>query len=595
MSNTHSSLGPLRRAVRNLSQGPSRRRNGRRRTRRLVLEPLEVRNLLAAADLDAMFGTASAVTTSFGTSDELADMALTSGGSIVTAGSSDAKVLVAKYSSAGVLDSNFGTGGRFRKDVNTEIPLGINLQKVTGVALQADGKILVAGWGDDAFGTQTILIRLLADGSLDPSFGPDANLDGVNDGAISMFNFRVADVAVTTDGDGNEHILLAGTNLVPDLDFALFSVDPAGGLEREVAIDFSDLSGLPTSYGGNESVTRMLVRPDGGVLLAGYLDDFGLGGGFALAKLTPNLIRDFNFGNSGRVITTGANATRIEGVVVQPDGNIVVAGVTNAGKGGFLLARYDETTGALDPSFDASDADPTDDLLHIVPPASATFVRTRDMAIQADGKIAIVGDDFTPNLSLGIAVARIHPNGTNDNEFSTSSMEFFQPDWQARVLRIQTDDGKILVGGKTALRGDTDFALFRLEGDSIALNTAPVANDDSYTVQEDMPRDLQDGGFPFWGNDTDADGDYPLTPRIVSGPSFGTLTTSGVAPDIVYTYTPALNYFGEDQITYQVEDARGALSNVAVITLSIQSENDPLISLDIPENTSDVAHFPHIS
>ena len=476
--------------------------------------------------------------------------------------------------------------------------MGIHLQQVTAVALQSDGKILVTGWGDTLVSAnqQAFLVRLLANGDLDTVSARMSIGRSERWRAFSLAGFLPAELRGRHDGhhgwSGIERILLAGTPSarIGNRDFAVFAFDTTGGLELQMTIDFPVFPICSTGYIGHESVTRMLVQPDGSVLLAGYLDDFGAGVGFALAKLTPGLNRDPNFGNDGRVITTGVNATRIEGIAVQSDGSIVVAGGTNAGMGGFLLARYIQTTGALDPTFDASDADPTDDLLIIEPPLTATSVQPRDLAIQADGKIVIIGDDFNPNLSLGIATARIHPNGTNDAAFSAADMAFFQPGWQARTLRIQAD-GKILIGGKSVIRGETDFALLRLEGDPITVNTPPVANDDFFFVLEDTPRDLHDGGVPFWGNDEDADGDFPLTPQIVSGPAFGTLEQSGTGVDTIFTYTPKHNFFGNDQITYQVEDTRGGVSNVAIITLIVLAESDPPLSVDVLENTRDVVNL----
>jgi len=71
---------------------------------------------------------------------------------------------------------------------------------------------------------------------------------------------------------------------------------------------------------------------------------------------------------------------------------------------------------------------------------------------------------------------------------------------------------------------------------------------------------------------SDVDGD-PLTATIVSGPTHGTVTISG----LVVTYTPALNYYGADSFTYTVNDGT-ADSNVATVSITVTSVNDAPIA-----------------
>src|SRR3989441_1159094 len=97
-----------------------------------------------------------------------------------------------------------------------------------------------------------------------------------------------------------------------------------------------------------------------------------------------------------------------------------------------------------------------------------------------------------------------------------------------------------------------------------AENTAPVANDDPFTLAEDTPAVLD-----VLANDTDAEGD-PLTTMLVDGPSHGAVAHNA---DGSFTYTPATNYNGSDTFTYTVNDGQ-ADSNVATVSLSVTSVND---------------------
>jgi uncharacterized protein len=100
-----------------------------------------------------------------------------------------------------------------------------------------------------------------------------------------------------------------------------------------------------------------------------------------------------------------------------------------------------------------------------------------------------------------------------------------------------------------------------------APNVAPVANDDSYDVDEDTTLTISAPGV--LGNDTDANNDT-LTASLVSGPSHGVLTLN---TDGSFTYTPAANYNGPDSFTYKAND--GALdSNVATVSITVTPVND---------------------
>ncbi|MCQ4240269.1 Ig-like domain-containing protein [Stutzerimonas stutzeri] len=96
-------------------------------------------------------------------------------------------------------------------------------------------------------------------------------------------------------------------------------------------------------------------------------------------------------------------------------------------------------------------------------------------------------------------------------------------------------------------------------------NSAPVANNDSYSLNEDSPLTVSS----VLTNDTDADGNA-LSASLVAGPAHGTLTFSDNG---TFTYTPSANYYGTDSFTYRAHDGL-ASSNVATVTLTITAVND---------------------
>jgi VCBS repeat-containing protein len=102
------------------------------------------------------------------------------------------------------------------------------------------------------------------------------------------------------------------------------------------------------------------------------------------------------------------------------------------------------------------------------------------------------------------------------------------------------------------------------------VNTPPVANNNSYTFNEDTTLNVTTVASGVLGNDTDAQSD-PLTAQLVSGPNFGTLTFN---QDGTFSYVPRPNFDGPVTFTYVASDGI-ALSNVATVTLNITNLPDP--------------------
>src|SRR5688500_9093249 len=154
-----------------------------------VLEALERRQLLAAGDLDTTFGTGGVVlTTSEGPGfSELHDSVVLGNGKVIAVGISGDDFIVARYDAAGKLDPAFGTAGFVRTDFGYK-------ENANAVAIQADGKIVVAGerngvWPD----RQIALARYNTDGSLDTTFGGTGKI-------LTPSGTHATDVAIAPGG-----------------------------------------------------------------------------------------------------------------------------------------------------------------------------------------------------------------------------------------------------------------------------------------------------------------------------------------------------------------------------------------------------------
>jgi large repetitive protein len=114
----------------------------------------------------------------------------------------------------------------------------------------------------------------------------------------------------------------------------------------------------------------------------------------------------------------------------------------------------------------------------------------------------------------------------------------------------------------------------------LAVNDAPVANDDAYSTDEDTPLVVPAASGVLF-NDADAEGD-DLTAILVQDPLSGTLA---LEPDGSFTYTPTQDTSGVDFFIYQANDGQ-ADSYFATVTLTIDPVNDaPLAVADVYTTT----------
>ncbi len=178
--------------------------------------------------LDATFGNNGLTTTDFFNHplDEAFAMAMQPDGKIILAGvTGDSGITfrdfaLARYSPNGVLDSTFGNDGRVMTDFSG------NLDIANGVAVQADGKI-VAGGSINTFSIDSdfALARYNSNGSLDPFFGMGGKITVDFSGKLD----QVSEVAIQSDGKivvaGNSF-----NSGGIDSDFALARLEASGGV-----------------------------------------------------------------------------------------------------------------------------------------------------------------------------------------------------------------------------------------------------------------------------------------------------------------------------------------------------------------------------
>jgi uncharacterized delta-60 repeat protein len=399
----------------------------------------------APGDLDATFSGDGKQTTDFGGSDAAADVVTQVDGKIVVAGSSGGDFALARYGDDGAVDPSFSSDGLVTTDFGGS-------DAGQGVAIQADGKIVVAGGSGGNFA----VARYTAQGVLDTSFSGDGvqTTDfGADDGGMA--------VAIQADG----RIVVAGGS---GNNFALARYEAQGALDTS----FSGDGRQTTDFSGFDFGKAVAIGADGKIVVAGASDTSEGGlptADFALARYLDDGALDTTFSRDGRQTTDfGATYDTAEGVAVQADGGIVVAGhgsaVDTFGSyfpSDFELARYD-AKGALDTSFSGDGRQTTnfggDEFGYGV-------------AVQSNGAIVAVG-----KAGGAFALARYNAAGSLDTGFSGDGMQTTDVTLLASnvvgVDGVLQADGKVVAVGATAGPGGiTDFVLARYDGDTPDPNT----------------------------------------------------------------------------------------------------------------------------
>ena len=341
-------------------------------------------------NLDVGFGDGGIVTTDLGSlDDEALDAALLPDGGFVLVGRTDGpgfnrNFAVVRYHADGSLDTTFGNSGIVTTD------FGGQVDQANAVAVQPDGKIVVAGLaartGPFGADNDVALVRYLADGTLDTSFG--------GDGIVTTDLGTRTDVgrAVVVQSDGR--IVVAGT---ADDDVALVRYTDTGEVDTSFGRDGVTI----TDFGSDDFANGVALMADGRILVAGHTLGAGLNIDFALARYSADGALDHSFGSDGIVTTdVGGGDDFAEGLTVDANGRVVVVGrATSSTILDMAVVRYD-SEGTLDAGFGENGLVTVD--FH----GKGEF--GQDVAVQSDGKIVAAG--YTANgIDTEFALVRINP------------------------------------------------------------------------------------------------------------------------------------------------------------------------------------------
>jgi uncharacterized delta-60 repeat protein len=314
--------------------------------------------------LDPTFSDDGMQTTDFGGEDYAMAVAIQADGKIVVVGSSTSSgtsdFALARYNTDGTLDPSFSGDGKQITD------FGGAADSAQGVAAQPDGTIVVVGDAGTDFG----VARYDADGSLDTSFPVDKfPADGKQTTDFGGFDAARA-IAIQADG---RIMVAGYTDVAPTCDwcedpppdFALARYNADGSLDAS----FSGDGKQTTDFGADEYAGAVALQADGKIVVVGSSYSYQAASTcFALARYHPDGSLDYTFGRlppfgwGGRVTSQFTGTDWASGVALQPDGKIVVVGGGSGdarGEADFLLARYNPD-GSRDETFSGNGMPMTD-------------------------------------------------------------------------------------------------------------------------------------------------------------------------------------------------------------------------------------------
>ncbi|MDQ6861850.1 MAG: dockerin type I domain-containing protein [Verrucomicrobiota bacterium] len=330
---------------------------------------------------------------------------------------------IVRLSANGALDPEFNA-----EAFNDYHDLGI-IQQVTE---QADGKLIAVGrfhsLGNAVAGT---IVRMERNGARDLSF--DAT--GAGPAANAIYT------ALVRNGDGK--ILVAG------------SFATCGGairnnfawLNPDGSVDHG-LDGLTGAIGSPADIYALATQADGKILVGGFFNAVNGVPHSNLVRLNPDGTPDETFS-----VQSGAEGS-VRVIKVLPDGNILLGGLFRA-IDGVARARVAKLSanGTLDPLFNDN---------------VGSYGAVNAIALDGAGNIFIGGDFETTTPPVLDRVAKLHPDGSLDTTFTPAA-----PSAIVYAIAPPTATGGVVIGGDFSRVGSTtQRRIARLDASTGALDTS---------------------------------------------------------------------------------------------------------------------------
>ena len=484
----------------------------------------------APGDLDTTFSTDGKVTTDIGTTDAGRAVAIQSDGKIVVAGfaqvSGTYEFAVVRYGTDGTLDSSFSSDGIATIDVSSGHDLAY------AIAIQTDGMIVIGGaTGVGGANTEFGLVRLTSSGVLDTGFSTDGKIEfGVGAGDDVLTGLAIA-------SDGDIVAVGYGSN-GSNFDLAVARLTSAGVLDTAFDTDGKVL--VPVGAGADYG-HAVAIASDGDIVVAGAAHN-GSDDDVAVVRLTSAGALDTAFDSDGKVtVAVGSGDDVGHAVAIASDGDIVVAGTSHNGSNEDMAVVRLTGAGALDTAFDSDG--------HVTVAVGSGDDEARGIALLADGGIVIAGESSNGSND-DVAVARLTAAGALDTAFSTDGKVTVAvgSGADAGYAVAISSSSQVVVAG-TSAGSDDDVAVVVLTGTGppdTPSGLAATAGNVQVTLAWTAP--TSDGGSSITGYKVERSTDAGVTWTVLTastGSSSTSYTATGLTNGSAYAFrVSAVNAVG---------------------------------------------------
>ena len=310
------------------------------------------------------------------------------GGWVQDGGSAGWEIALARLNTDGSLDSSFGSGGKIIEDLP-----GSTGSYITGIEVQADGKIVVAGTSDNDF----FVIRYTSTGTRDTTFSSDGihTFDLGSSSADVLKGMKIqSDGKIVLAGYGSGNWGVARLTSTGDMDTTF------GGGNGITITDFG---------GSGDQAHDLVIASDGKILVGGYTNASGTD--FAVARYTNTGVLDTSFSSDGKATADfGSGRTdRAYAIGIAGDGNVLLAGSSKSGSDeDWAYAKFLSSTG----------------------PAAGYTVSETTRTVSETGTT----QNFTVVLDsqpTGDVVFDISSSDTDEATVNTSTLTFTNANWNA--------------------------------------------------------------------------------------------------------------------------------------------------------------------
>lgn len=425
---------------------------------------------LSAGSLDPTFSGNGYDVLDFGdTGDVARDVVRQSDGKLVVVGSAfngaNDDFALTRYNADGTLDTDFGTLGKTLTDFGSSADIAY------GVALQADGKIVVVGSTDLGGDLNFAVARYTTGGLPDNAFSGDGRL-------VTEVSASVADGAYDVAIDGGGNIVVGGGLYVSDIDDNAVFI-------RYTSVGDPDntfgTAGIANIVGSSSSWLRAIAIDGAGKIV-------GVGRHNNVIRLDTGGTLDTTFDGDGKLALNPTSSDDYgEDILVYPGGKYVIVHqtVTCGVCSQYLSVTRLNNTGTKDNTFSGSDG--TADLI-----INGTHSRLDGYGgiIDAAGRVVVVGTgSLRTDSDYSSVVARFNANGSVDTTFSGDGWATFGTgtgEDRFYAVTLTPDDQIIAVGTTAGNSINQDFAVAAFLAIEILPPSKPAltspANNTSFTT-----------------------------------------------------------------------------------------------------------------